>query len=500
MPSVQSRPRPSLREQAARGVAWSTLQTLGSRLLSVATFILLARLLRPHDFGVVAFASVAIALLMILVQQGFGAAIVQREHLEQRHLDTAFWISMGFGTALTLILFGASWPIAAAFNIPEAGPVLRVLSVTFILAGIASVQSSILQRRMAFRSLAFRQLLGNSVGAVVGISLAVLGAGVWALVAQTLSGALVGVIVLWNATRWRPGFVVTRATYRELFRFSRNVVGINTMGFFNRRTDDFFIGAFLGPVLLGIYSVAYRLLVVMTEVSIGTVQTVALPTFSRLQNDLPRLRRAYLSATRASAVVAMPAFIFMAAAAPEVIRVFFGPHWDRSVPVMRVLALMGVANTLTNFNSTVLTSLGRPHIVLRFMSVAAVTNVIAVAIAVHWGIIAVAIALTTRNWLVASPLSIYFVRRALRFSLRDYFSSYVAPMLSSCVVAGLVVLVHVSLGSSLGYAERLGLMLGGGGIVYLGTLALLDRGMLREVVGHGRAAYASRRGPVAAAQ
>ncbi len=488
----------SLRHLAAKGVAWSAAQTLGSRALSVATFVVLAHLLDPHSFGLVAFASVAIAFLTIFVHQGFGQALVQAPQLEKRHLDTAFWIAIGFGCFLAFVVVGLSWPLARLFHLPEVAPVLRVLALAFVLSGLASTQTAILQRRMAFRSLAIRLTAGNLVGATVGITAALLGAGVWSLVAQTLSSAAVGVVVVWTASRWRPGLSVTRDTYAELFRFSRSVLGQNVAGFFLRRTDDFFIGAVLGPVLLGIYTVAFRLLIVMMDVSINTVQTVALPTFSRLQHDRDRLRKAYFAATRVSAVVALPTFCFIIAAAPEIIHVFFGPRWDLSIPVMRVLSLIGVANTLTNFNGTVLTSVGRPDLALRFLVIASVTNVIGVAIAVHWGILAVATALVLRNVLVGSPLSIHYVKITLGFGYREYFSSYRSPVLGALLVLSAGLLTHVALLDVMGNAGRLVVMLLATAAVYTMAIRVLDQQLMREMMSYVQATLSRKKRVISA--
>lgn len=469
---------------AARGVAWSAAQTLGARLLSIATFVVLARLLGPRSFGLVGFASVAVAFFSIFVQQGFGQALVQAPVVEKRHLDTAFWVSICFGALLSLSVTALSWPLAHVFHLPQLAPILQVLSIAFILSALSSTQVAILQRQMAFRSLAIRLVLGNLVGAIVGVAAALAGAGVWSLVAQTLSGAAVGVLVVWTAAGWRPGLSVTRETYIELFRFGRSVVGGNIAGFFLRRTDDFFIGAFLGPVLLGVYTVAFRLLIVLMDVSIDTVERVALPTFARMQQDPLRLRKAYFAATRVSAAAALPIFCFLAAAAPEVIHVFFGAHWDRSIPVMRVLSLMGVANTLTNFNYTIMVAVGRPQLAFRFLVIASVANVIGVAIAVHWGIVAVAVALVLRNVLIGSPLSIYYLKRVLNLGYREYFASYLTPALASICGVGVILVLHVGLMHSMGNLARLTVMLWGGTVTYLAGVRLLDRGLLREIINY----------------
>jgi PST family polysaccharide transporter len=263
-------------------------------------------------------------------------------------------------------------------------------------------------------------------------------------------------------------------------------MGANVMVFFNRRTDDLFIGTFLGPVLLGVYTVAFRILLIMLEIGLKTVATVALPTFSRLQDDVERLRSAYLTATRLSAAVSLPMFFFMLVGAAEVIQVVFGPKWEAAIPVMRVLALIGVANTLANFNNTVLTALGRPDIVFRTQTLGAVANVIGVAIAVHWGILAVAATLVARTWLVLLPLSVYYLTRHLAFGLGEYLRGYLTPLFASMplMITGLV--AHVYLSPVMGPTARLGVMLLGGGAIYVLSLALIDRALFRQLVSFAR--------------
>ena len=475
-----SPPGASLRRRATRGVAWSLAQSLGSRLLTATTFVILARLLNPYVFGVVAFASVAISVLTLFVQQGLGQALVQVPKLESRHSDTAFWVSLAFAVVLALGTVGISWPLAAAIDQPAVGEVLRVLSIGFLLSGLSSTPQALLQRRMAFRSLAARQLLSNTVGALTGITLALSGAGVWSLVAQTLTTAAVGVVVLWPAARWRPGRHASWATYREMFSFSANVTGTTLMGFLNRRADDLFIGAVLGPTSLGAYSVAYRLLTLLTEVSINTVSSVALPTFARIQHDLHRIRSAYTAATRLSAAIALPVFSFMAVAAPEIVIVFFGQQWVNSIDVMRVLALLGVANTLTNFNGALLTAIGRPNLVFRFMATGAIVNVAAIALVVQHGILAVAAVVVARNWVVSSPLSIYYLTRSIGMSLGDYLRPYLTPLAAAAALVGCAAVIHVRTAQALDPGARLALMAGASGVAYAVVLWVFDRPLVRE--------------------
>lgn len=476
---MSRQPPGGLRAAAVRGLRWSSLQTVGSRLLTTAVFITLARLLPPSAFGLVALASVFTALLTLLVNQGFGQALVQRPAVSRAHLDTAFWSGLGLGVALAALLSLAAGPLAAAFHEPRLAGVLRALSLTFVFAALASTPEALLRRQLRFKALALRTLAANAVGAAVGLTLAVLGAGVWALVAQTLTGAAVGTVAVVAAARWRPGRAVDRAAFGDLFGFGVHVLGTNVLTFLSRRSDDLLIGLVLGTTALGYYTIAYRLLLLMQDVLIGTIQDVAFPTFSRLQGSLARMRAAHRTATRVCATIAVPAFVGMSATSPEVIRTFFGARWGPSVPVMALLALIGAQQAVQYFNGTVLMALGRPGAVLRVVAVNATANVVLFAVAVHWGIVAVAAVFVARAHLLA-PLSHQMVRRALGTDARSHLGAFAMPVAAAAVMAAVVTLLRLPLPVTWPVSGRLLVLVLAGGATYLGVLRWLGPGHLRE--------------------
>ena len=273
----------SLRDVAVRGLGWTLLRTVSSRLVSSLVFFVLARLLDPADFGTVALASVFVVLLSLLVESGFGEALVQRGTVTARDLDTGFWANTAMGIGLACLLAGTAPLIAAPFHQPDLGPVLQVLSPALVLAGLSSVPQALLRRELAFRQLALRGIAGTVAGGVVGVGMALAGFAVWSLVGQALANALIGAVVLWLGCSWRPGRDVSRATFGELSRFGANVLGERVALFISRRSDDFLIGLVLGPVALGLYTAAYRILLLFTETLIWTVEAVSkLAAYGRL--------------------------------------------------------------------------------------------------------------------------------------------------------------------------------------------------------------------------
>ena len=209
----------TLKQKAAKGIVWSIIQKWGRAAIWFVIFTTLSRLLAPEAFGLVALASTFTAFLEIFLNQGFSSAIIQRHELEREHLDTAFWISILTGTLMMIGTMLISGLVAAFFGEPQLTPILRWLSVSFIFTALSGTQMAILQRKLAFKSLAARSLVATLLGGIVGVSMAFAGFGVWSLVGQNLAMGFIGVIVLWRASDWRPRFEVSKKHYKELFGF-----------------------------------------------------------------------------------------------------------------------------------------------------------------------------------------------------------------------------------------------------------------------------------------
>ena len=424
----------NLRQKTAKGVAWSTIENLGSQALYFLVFLVLARWLGSEAFGLVSLAGVFIGFMSVFADQGLGGAIVQRRELEPEHLDTAFWSNLAIATLLTTITLVAAAPVAIFFKQPQLTPIISWLSLSFLISGFSSVQEALLRRKLAFKALAIRSLLSMSIAGTVGVVMAYYGAGVWSLVGQQLVNRLVAVLTLWWVSDWRPGWRFSLKHFHDLFAFGINLLGGNILSFFSIRSDDFLIGYFLGPIALGYYSIAYRLLVAMTQVLNATIQKVALPAFSRLQSEPAQLERAFFSATRLVSFITFPAFLGVATLAPEIIHTLFGDRWLPSAPVMQFLALTGITQSLFTISGLVMAAVGKPSWNLRIMLLNTTTNVIGFAIAVHWGIVAVAASLAIWAYLLL-PVQLWAIYKLLRIKLINYFAQFVAPLTGSLIMA-----------------------------------------------------------------
>jgi PST family polysaccharide transporter len=478
---AEQRGRSKLRARAASGVFWTATSNWADQFARLLVFVILARLLDPEAFGLVALAWVFIGFTEVIAEQGLVDALVQRKQLDRAHLDTAFWMSLAFSVALALLLAVSAAPISAALDEEALAPVLIVLSVVIPIGGLSVVQRAVLTREMAFRSLALRTMIAVAVGSVVGVGAALLGFGVWSLVAQRISTQVTGLLVLWRVSEWRPSLRFSRARFRELFGFGKHVVGFRLLNFFNANFDNFLIGAVLGPISLGFYTVGYRILRLVNQLTSNLVDKVAFPLYSRLQDDEQRFRRAYYKTTSFAALVAFPAFTSLAIMAPGIVAVLFGDKWSESVPVMQVLSVLGLIRSVNYMNSSTLTALGKPSWRVRIVGVTTVLSSCALLVAVSHGIVAVAIAATCVG-VVVTPISYWAVNRLVGIDARTYLGHVKGPLIAAAALAA----VLFGLAQLLDGAETpltLCIALGAGGAAYVVTIRAVARPLSDEARG-----------------
>jgi O-antigen/teichoic acid export membrane protein len=410
-----------MQKRVARGLLWTLIDTWGGQLLGLIIFAILAHLLEPVDFGLVALAAIFVALGQLLSDQGLGDAVIQRRELTRRQLDTAFWAALATGIALSIAGFLLSGPIAALLHEPRLEQILQVLSLVFVFAALNSIQMALLRRELNFRSLAMRRLAAVAVGGVVGIVLAVwFHAGAWALVGQQMASSAMSVVMLWAASPWRPSFSFSAPDFRSLFAFGLNVLASDFLGFLSRNMDNLLVGVFLGPEQLGFYAVAYRILDTSQTLLVSASRRLVFPSFARLQHDLDRVSRAYLRLARSSSALILPGYIGLALVAHEAIVVLFGQKWAPSAAAASLLFLIGPVLTVQAFSGAVWNAVGHPEVTLRFRLVSTITNVVGfvIAVLVFKTIVAVAAAFVIRGYLFL-PLNLYWMRVYAGVSVRD---------------------------------------------------------------------------------
>jgi teichuronic acid exporter len=478
----------NLRDKAFRSVGWVVLEKWSVRLVSLAVFAILARLLDAKDFGLLSMATVFTALLAVFVDSGFTKALVQRKTLAKDDAATAFWTSLGISVAIYALLFLTAPFIASQFGDPRLEPVLRILGVALPLTALSATPAALLEREFHFRALSLRQLAGTVAGAAVAIPMALLGAGVWALVAQPLVSGVVSLVTLWASTPWRPTFSFSRESLRNLYGFGAGVLGIDLLNTFQANIDKLLIGSFLGPTALGYYFIGQKVLTTLSELVTTVIARVSLTTFSRVQDDVPRLNRALQKMTFVSGSLAIPTFGITALLAPQLIPFVFGQQWVPAVPVFQLLAASAALASIMYYDQNVLLASGHPRPAFLMSLGQNVLGVGLIFAAMPFGIAGIAL---SRSVLLLAywPVRLTLLHRKAKIDLRPYLKQVglclaaVAP-----VVALILVLQQTSWasvdGSFFAFAVPVGVL----GLLVNGAFAWLlmgraNRTMSSDVLG-----------------
>jgi O-antigen/teichoic acid export membrane protein len=353
---------PSLTRRAVSGMAWVAWGSGATAVLKVVVLVLLTRLLSPADFGVVGAALIVIGFSLTFSQLGLGPALVQRPVLEPGHVSTALVASTVFGLLTAGLIWLAAPLLAAFFRMEHLTPVVRVLAFMFPVKGVSSVAENLLQRELRFRFLSNVDVLTYALGyGGVGVTLALLGWGAWALVAAQLSQTALRAVILLRECPpvMRPA--PSLSCFRDLMGYGAGYSTAALGVILANQADNLVVGRWLGAVALGLYSRAYQLMAVPTALLGDVLDKVLFPTMARVQDDPNRLASAYLQGTALLALVTLPAGIVAAVLAPELVAVAFGSRWEALVPPFQVLALGMMFRTSYRMSDSVSKATGRVY-------------------------------------------------------------------------------------------------------------------------------------------
>ena len=470
-----------LRRKATQSIGWIVFERWTSRLLGLVVIAVLTRLLAPEDFGLVAMATVVTAILQVFVEAGFVTVLVQKRDLSPKDSSTAFWTSLGLSVVLYSALFFSAPLIAELFGESELTNVLRVMGLGLPISSLAQVPAALLERSFGFRSLAIRQVIGALCGTAVALPVAFTGGGVWALVAQTLVTSTASVVVLWSATRWRPKLEYSIASLKSMGSMGARVMGIGLLDALQQNIDKLIVGAFFSAQDLGYYYLAQRIGTILIELVTTVMSRVTLTTFSRVQDDLPRLNRIFLQMTFASSAIGVPIFGLVAVLAAQIVPFAFGPGWDETVPLMWILAGGWAFGAVMYFDRNAFLAIGKANVALW---VAALQNIVGVALVfafIPFGVFGVAFSRWSR--IATWPVRIWALRRLIGLPVWKYLAQVFRCVLAMApVVIAIAFLQETEWAKSSHAIWSFALPLAIGGIGVYGLLIWVVAGQENQLV------------------
>ncbi len=427
----------SLKQKSAEGLKWSFIETIGVRLFSVSTYFILAKLLDPTVFGIVALTNTFVYFSEIFVEQGFVAALVQRKTLEENHLSSAFWGNVGLGIILFAITFLVAPGVARLYDEPLLMDILRVHAITYILSSLVKVQLALLQRELLLKKIAIARTAAIVVSCSVSIVMAYQGYGPWALVFQQILFNGVQVLLLWTMHSWRPSATFSWSHYYEIFSFGSKVMLNRTTTYLIRYADTLLIGYFLGTGPLGYYSFGQKIFITLTELVDLTYTRVTFSVFSMFQDQKAELSKKFYQFIDSVALVSIPLFSAAFVFSPIAIPLVFGEKWLNSIPVVQILSVAGVLTCFYACTNNLFVGLGRVGLNLRIKLMYLGLSLLLMYGAVQFSIEAVAVTYILAM-LITLSVMLFYVRQFISIKVSAYAISLVRPLAMSLLIVALV--------------------------------------------------------------
>lgn len=425
----------NLKQKVVKGTLWALVERFSGQAITFVVSMVLARLLTPTDYGTIALLSIFIGVAGVLADSGFGLALIQKKNISELEFNSVFYCSLVVTSTLYLILFFAAPWIADFYNTPVLVPVLRILSSTLILNSINSIQGAEISRNLKF-NLSFKiSLIATITSAVIGISMAFMGYGVWALVWSQVISGIVGTIARWFIVKWRPKLMFSFAALRPLFSFGWKMVFVNLLDTLYRNLYGFLIGKMYSKEDLAYVNKGQNQPNILMSSVEGTLGRITLPTFSKFQGDRERMVNAMRKMIVCSSFIVFPMMTIFAFTAYGQVKLMYGDQWLPIVPYIQIACFQMALYPFHNMNLQAIAGWGRTDLSLKIEIIKKVMSFAVVLVAVQFSVMALMMSIA----FVIGPLSILinsFPNRklfgyAIEQQLRD-----VLPTIGLCVLIG----------------------------------------------------------------
>jgi O-antigen/teichoic acid export membrane protein len=421
------------------GLRWVVASSAILQITRAVVAIVLARMLSPSDYGIAVLVLVFASLVLVFSDLALGAAVVQREVLTDDDRSTAFWVSVGAGLVFMSAGLALAGPIANLYGQPAVEPLCRVLSLSFLISSLQVIPEALMLREMRFRALELRMMTATLVGGAIAIAIAASGGGAWAIIGQQVTTVAVSASLLLALSKWRPALRFSAESARSMGTFSAYMVGHRLLFYLHRNADNFIIGRFVGTAALGAYAVAYNVMLAPFSKLGDPLQRVMWPTLTRMQNEPERIAANWLRVNRLLAMVTIPSLIGLVVVAPDFIALVLGDRWKAAVPLVQVLAWVGMLQALQGLNIDILMARNRTATIFRYSVFFTIAHIAAFVIGVHWGVLGVAIAYAISSTVVEPVLTV-LTSRSIEMSpwrfVRNLLPIFIAGLIMGVVVAG----------------------------------------------------------------
>jgi O-antigen/teichoic acid export membrane protein len=426
-----------LRKKTRWSILWTVVRIASDQMFSFVVFVILARLLSPHEVGTFAIAVAFIEVSRVIAIQGMVSNIPRSKKLTPELADTVFWTNLAMSVLVAFVVLGLAPIIMAVIDQPESAPPLQALGFILPIAALGATHMSLRLREFGHKSLALRSLVGGTIGGGAAIAAAFAGWGIWSLVLQRFVTESMNALMAWLSYNWVPGRRFSTKQLRTIWGFGFNMALTQILGLLPRRAMDLVLGTMIGAAAVGIYRTAGRTSELVANGTVAPFTTVAVQTLSRLQTDTKEMTKAFRWMVSRSAMLTIPAMVGFGVLAPDAVPAIYGEKWRDAGVLAQTFACLGVIYSVSAFSSPLLMALGRGAL-LRTLALTQLAATIVVALlAAPFGVFVVAWASVARAY-CSLPLTLWMLKRASGISPWDALSAIVKPLTASLIMGAAV--------------------------------------------------------------
>lgn len=466
-----------LKGRVVSGFIWSSVERFGSLLIQLGAQIILARLLLPELFGLIAIASIFGVIATSFVDSGFSQALIQKKDVEEIDYNSVFYLNIALSIVLYILVVALSSPISRFYDAPEIATIAPVIFLMVPANAFCLIQRTIFMKKMDFKTISKANLIAATVASIVAVVLAYMGGGLWALVANIVVLHVMQGIMLWTLSSWRPKAEFSMASIKSLYGLGSRLFATGLITNVFNNMPQLIIGKVFKPMeggalrQVGLYSQSLKYKNIVADSVALPVQNVTFPAFSTLQDDDEKLKLSTRKVINLLSFAVFPVMLGLVAVADEAFYVLFREKWLPAVPYFRVLCLSGLFLPLANISLNIMKALGRGNLILTLEIVKKIFAVGVVAYAATISVMAVTWAYLI--WMgFEMLLNIIYIRKIIGYKFREQLTD----TLPYLIIAGVMYLLVEICGSYIAHLSPLPLLLIKvliGIVVYLSLAAIL---------------------------
>ncbi len=421
---------------------WKLMERGGTQGIQFIVQIVLARLLIPEDYGVIALVTIFIIIANVFVQSGFNTALIQKKDANESDFSSVFYLSLFVASLLYVILFFAAPIIAAFYDESQLILVLRVISVTLFFGAFNSIQNAVVARKMQFKKLFFSSLGAIIASGTVGIVMAYTGFGVWALVLQQITNQLLIIVILWFTVEWRPRLLFSFERVKSLFSYGWKLLVSSLIDTLYMNLSSLIIGKIYNAEMLGFYNRGKQfpeLIVINID---GSIQSVMLPAFASQQDNRQRVKDMVRRSIVTSSFILFPMMVGVAVIAEPLVKILLTEKWLPCVPFLQIYCVSYALWPIHTANLQAINALGRSDIFLKLEIIKKILGLAILGVTVFYGVYAIALG-SIISGLIGTIINSYPNEKLLNYSYKEQWKDIMPSLLLSLVMGAVVYSVQL---------------------------------------------------------